>query len=250
MRFSHAFLPAVLMLALWAAAPPPASAAVSIAISVGFAPPPLPVYEQPVIPGSGYIWMPGYWAYGPYGYYWVPGTWVLPPAVGLLWTPPWWGWNGAAYIFHAGYWGPRVGYYGGINYGFGYFGSGYEGGRWDRGRFFYNREVNNFGDRRIINVYNNPVERREQNRVSFAGGVGGIGGEPNERERAVAGDRHWHPTGLQTQHFDTARTNPSLRSATNNGQPPIVATDRAGRFNNAGRVGGKPRNPRGEKPKQ
>ena len=30
-------------------------------------------------PGSGYLWTPGYWAYGPEGYFWVPGTWVQPP---------------------------------------------------------------------------------------------------------------------------------------------------------------------------
>ena len=29
------------------------------------------------LPGPGYIWTPGYWAYDPAdGYYWVPGTWV------------------------------------------------------------------------------------------------------------------------------------------------------------------------------
>src|ERR1700756_3073681 len=59
-------------------------------------PPLLPEYEQPPIPAPGYIWTPGYWAYGADDYYWVPGTWVQPPAVGLLWTPGYWGWfNGA-----------------------------------------------------------------------------------------------------------------------------------------------------------
>ena len=33
-----------------------------IVVSVGIAPPALPVYTQPVIPGPGYIWTPGYWA--------------------------------------------------------------------------------------------------------------------------------------------------------------------------------------------
>ena len=33
-----------------------------IFISVGFAPPVLPVYAQPYCPGDGYIWTPGYWA--------------------------------------------------------------------------------------------------------------------------------------------------------------------------------------------
>ena len=43
-------------------------------ISITIAPPELPVYEQPPLPAPGYIWTPGYWAYGPDGYYWVPGT--------------------------------------------------------------------------------------------------------------------------------------------------------------------------------
>ena len=45
---------------------------------------------------------------------------VEPPAVGLLWTPGYWGFNNGIYAFNRGYWGPHVGFYGGINYGFGY----------------------------------------------------------------------------------------------------------------------------------
>jgi hypothetical protein len=76
-------------------------------VSITIAPPVLPVYVQPAIPGPGYIWTPGYWAYGDAGYYWVPGTWVLPPAVGVLWTPGYWGWHDGIYGWNAGYWGPR-----------------------------------------------------------------------------------------------------------------------------------------------
>ncbi len=43
------------------------------------APPPLPDYEQPEAPGDGYLWTPGYWAYGNGGYFWQPGAWVLAP---------------------------------------------------------------------------------------------------------------------------------------------------------------------------
>ena len=35
-----------------------------VLISVGFAPPVLPVYEQPLCPEPGLMWTPGYWAYG------------------------------------------------------------------------------------------------------------------------------------------------------------------------------------------
>ena len=97
-------------------------------IAVDVAPPPLPVYDQPPIPAPGYIWTPGYWAWDDVtGYYWVPGTWVLPPEPALLWTPGYWGWNDGVYAFHEGYWGPEVGFYGGVSYGFGYTGAGLSG---------------------------------------------------------------------------------------------------------------------------
>jgi hypothetical protein len=133
-----------------------------VAISVSFGPPPLPVYEQPVCPGEGYIWAPGYWAWDDDydDYYWVPGTWVEAPEVGYLWTPPWWGWENGVYLFHAGWWGPEVGFYGGINYGYGYFGDGFVGGRWEGGHFFYNRSVTNINVVNIRNVYNERVNIR------------------------------------------------------------------------------------------
>jgi hypothetical protein len=76
-----------------------------VAITVSFGPPALPVYEQPICPQEGYLWVPGYWAYDPDdGYYWVPGTWVAAPEPGYLWTPGWWGWgDGGGYLFHEGY---------------------------------------------------------------------------------------------------------------------------------------------------
>ena len=105
---------------------------IGVGVSITIAPPALPVYEQPLCPGDGYIWTPGYWAWDDDDgdYYWVPGTWVLAPEAGFLWTPGWWGWGDGFFVFHEGYWGPRVGFYGGVVYGFGYFGHGYEGGRW------------------------------------------------------------------------------------------------------------------------
>ena len=95
------------------------SAQIGVGISVRIGPPALPVYAQPICPGPGYLWTPGYWAWSDDdGYYWVPGTWVVAP-VGMLWTPGYWGFAGGFYGWHAGYWGPHVGFYGGINYGFG-----------------------------------------------------------------------------------------------------------------------------------
>src|SRR3974390_776018 len=108
----------------------PGTAAAQFEFSVTIAPPALPAYEQPPIPARCYIWAPGYWSYGEYGYFWVPGTWVEPPEVGLLWTPGYWGWSEGFFVWSPGYWAPQVGFYGGVNYGFGDFGHGHAGGYW------------------------------------------------------------------------------------------------------------------------
>ncbi len=208
-------------------------------ISVTFAPPALPVYSQPLCPGEGYIWTPGYWDYDyNFGdYYWVPGTWVLAPEPGLLWTPPWWGWADNVYIFHAGYWGPQVGFYGGIPYGYGYFGHGYEGGRWEHGQFYYNRAVNNINVTDIHNVYNTRVaEETNVHRISYNGGNGGIDVRPTPEEEAAARERHVPPVAVQVQHRQTASANPELRASANRGKPPVAATDKPTAFTGAGVV--------------
>ncbi len=208
-----------------------------IGVFITIAPPPLPVYEQPLCPGDGFIWAPGYWAYD-YDfddYYWVPGTWVLAPEIGFLWTPGYWGWGGDRFIFYEGYWGPRVGFYGGINYGFGYFGEGYEGGRWDHDHFFYNRAVNNVNVTEIHNVYNTTVINTV-NHVSYNGGNGGIDRRPRPEEEAAARERHIPPVAAQTQHVQTARSNPQLRASMNMGKPPVAATAKPGEFNGHGVV--------------
>jgi len=203
-----------------------------IGISINLGPPALPVYEQPPCPAEGYLWTPGYWAGGDDGYYWVPGTWVLAPEPGLLWTPPYWGWGGSRFVFYDGYWGPHVGFYGGISYGFGYFGEGYEGGRWDHDRFFYNRSVNNVNVTNIHNVYNTTVINNTTiNRVSYNGGNGGIEARPNREQEVAAHERHVQPVAMQTQHVQAARANPELRASANQGKPPIAATPKPGAFN-------------------
>jgi WXXGXW repeat (2 copies) len=201
-----------------------------VGIAVSVAPPPLPVYAQPPIPGPGYIWTPGYWAWGSHGYYWVPGTWVLPPAAGLLWTPGYWGSGVGRFVFHAGYWGPRVGFYGGINYGFGYFGAGYVGGYWRHGGFYYNRAVNNFGNTRITRVYNRTVVVNRTTNISYNGGRGGITARPTPAERAAAHERRVAATAAQRRQERAAAADRSLRASTNHGHPPISATRRAGEF--------------------
>ena len=227
---------AVVMLALSAAS----SAQISVVVSFG--PPPLPVYVQPPCPAEGYIWTPGYWAWdSDFGdYYWVPGTWVLVPVAGYYWTPGWWGWGGSGFLFHVGYWGPVVGFYGGINYGFGYFGRGYEGGRWENDHFYYNRTVNNINVTNIHNVYNTTViNNTTVNRVSYNGGTGGITAQPTAQEEAAASERHIPPVAAQTQHLDAARSNPELRASVNRGKPSIAATPTPNSFQGQGVVAAK-----------
>ncbi len=226
---------------LIAAALTPAAAQVAVGISVQIAPPILPVYAQPPMPEAGYIWTPGYWAWAQQaGYYWVPGTWVLPPAVDVLWTPPYWGWSNGGYVFYDGYWGAQVGYYGGVDYGYGYGGSGYEGGRWENGGFVYNRTVNNFGAVHVAHDYDQKVTGTNNSKVSYVGGAGGLKSEPTAQERAAQNSKHVPATAEQSKHFAAAATNPALAASRNKGQPAIAASSRPGQFEGAGVVHAQP----------
>lgn len=209
----------------------PVSSYAGVFISVGFAPPVLPVYVQPPCPEPGLMWTPGYWAYGDDGYYWVPGAWVPAPYIGALWTPPYWGWDSGLYMFHPGYWGPQVGYYGGVNYGFGYLGVGFVGGMW-RGRdFYYNRAAWRVDDRRIHDYYE---DRRDwdrhwvqrDSRISYSGGSGGIRHEPDQRERMAMRDAHIERTSFQEQHQRAAMNNRNAYARFNGGRPANVVANR------------------------
>jgi hypothetical protein len=207
----------------------PAVSQAGILISVGFAPPVLPVYTQPICPGDGYLWNPGYWAYGPGGYYWVPGVWVQPPSVGLLWTPPYWGFAGGAYGFHAGYWGPHVGFYGGVNYGFGFGGSGFYGGRWEGGHFAYNTAVVNVNRTVIHNTYVENVHITNVGvHTSFNGGPGGLQARPGPQEMAAERENHFAATSAQQSHFQAAQANRANFASANGGHPQLAAMARPG----------------------
>lgn len=231
LRMLHLLLGAALMVTV------PVASQAGIFFSVNIGPPALPIYDQPLCPGPGYIWTPGYWAYADEGWFWVPGTWVVAPFVGGLWTPGYWGWGGSAYLWHAGYWGTRVGFYGGINYGFGYGGFGYEGGYWNRGSFFYNRSVNNVNIVNIHNVYNRTVVNNYgSNRVSYNGGAGGLNYRPNADQEAAYRSRRMDATPVQTQHIQQASRNRALFASVNHGAPAVAATQRPAVFSGPGVV--------------
>ncbi len=207
-----------------------AFAQIGIGISVSFGPPPIPIYEQPPCPGAGYFWTPGYWSWSDDdGYYWVPGTWVVAP-VGMYWTPGYWGWNDGAYVWNDGYWGPHVGYYGGINYGFGYTGDGYYGGEWRGRSFYYNREVENVRNTHITNVYNRTVVVNNRSHVSYNGGEGGVAARPNQEQERFAHEHHVAAIAAQRQQMRDASHNRALFARENNGRPAIAATARPGDF--------------------
>lgn len=231
-RFIYSLLLAIGLLTIPAQSP--AQVAVGISIRVG--PPVLPVYEQPICPEPGYIWVPGYWAYGDDGYFWVPGTWVEPPEVGLLWTPGYWAFEDGFYAWSPGYWGPEVGFYGGINYGFGYTGVGFYGGYWRDRTYYYNRSVTNVDFTVVHNTYNTTVINNNTtiNRVSFNGGRGGTTSSPTSREMAAARQRHVPMTSEQTQHQQFASFNRTLLASVNHGRPEVAATPRPGQSGGRG----------------
>ena len=226
------------------------------------APPPLPEYDQPPAPDPNYIWTPGYWGDAPTGYYWVPGAWCAPPFYGALWTPPWWGFYGNRYRFHRGYWGPHVGYYGGIDYGFGYVGTGYYGGYWRGHDFVYNRAVTNVNPRVIHEFYDRPVvfNGREygphpRDRVSYNGGRGGRDVQPRPEELAAMREAHYPAVAAQRDLRLAAASNRGQFFRADGGRPAqafasrpvgaretIAATPREQPFNRGPAGGGAPGN--------
>src|SRR4051794_31974516 len=199
----------------------PLASFAQVEFSAGWAPPPLPVVEQPACPTAGYLWTPGYWGWNNdyYDYYWVPGVWVPPPRVGLLWTPPWWGWNNGVYAFNQGYWGSHVGFYGGVNYGYGYTGNGYWGGRWSGNNFQYNTAVTRVNTNIVHNTYvNNSFTRNvNANRTSF-NGPNGIKAQPTAEQRAAAANKV-APTSQQLSRQQAAAKDKNLLASTNKGKP-------------------------------
>jgi hypothetical protein len=217
-------------------ATPPAHAqiGIGIGISVHVAPPILPVYVQPPLPAPGYLWTPGYWAYGEAGYYWVPGVWVQPPRVGVLWTPGYWGFVGGAYGWHAGYWGPHVGFYGGVNYGFGFGGVGFVAGEWRGGAFAYNSAVANFGSVHVTNVYENRTIVTQNtivnnNHVSF-NGEGGIQAHASASEMQAEHEEHMQATANQVEHAHLASQDRAQLASVNNGRPGTTASSNVNNY--------------------
>lgn len=196
-------------------------------------PPPLPTdYEQPEAPGDDYLWTPGYWDYASAGYYYVPGAWVAAPYPGALWTPGWWGYVGHGYRWHHGYWGPHVGFYGGVNYGFGYIGFGYQGGYWNNNHFLFNLAVNRvrpgfnsaYTYNRRVTVVNNTYINNS--RTSYFGGPSGLHRGPSPQEFAARREQRVGPMQAQIANRQAAQGNRQQFFNSNGGRPQMLTASR------------------------
>jgi hypothetical protein len=122
-----------------------------------------------------------------------------------------------------------VGYYGGIDYGYGYIGIGYFGGYWSGNNFYYNRSVTRVGGG-IRNVYDRPVVYNNthygaapRNRVSYNGGRGGINVQPRPAEIAAGRERHVAALPAQRQVRTSAAQNRGQFYNQNHGRPSAPA---------------------------
>jgi hypothetical protein len=80
----------------------PGSAQISVYIGT---PPPAVVYEEPgPPPGSGFVWIEGYWAPEGHRYRWVRGHWERPPFEGAYWTHPHYDHYREGWVLHEGHW--------------------------------------------------------------------------------------------------------------------------------------------------
>jgi hypothetical protein len=204
------------------------------AVSVAVAPPPLLDDLQPDADQDGALWTPGYWQWDGTAYAWTPGVWAQPPGVGLLWTPAYWSFGNGRYVFHPGYWGRHVGFYGGINYGFGYFGTGYLGGHWVGKAFAYNSVVNHLKPGVLANVYAEAIPNlAARSRVSYNAGPGGtsaLATAATSQSRTAMGSPISPPPARAVSSPEAppeAAQNPPARSATQrNISPPSPRVSR------------------------
>jgi len=67
--------------------------------------PPAPRVERRIVaPGSGYVWVPGYYMWNDARYVWAPGHWVLPPRPRAVWVPAHWQHDRHGWFIIEGHW--------------------------------------------------------------------------------------------------------------------------------------------------
>jgi len=63
-----------------------------------------PVYERPVAPGVGYVWIDGDWRWRGGRYVYVNGYWARPRGGSRAWVSGTWVRSGNGYYWRHGYW--------------------------------------------------------------------------------------------------------------------------------------------------
>jgi hypothetical protein len=74
------------------------------AVYVPVAPPPPVVEVRPVVPGPGYVWIPGYHRWDGARYVWVRGRWELAPRGHAHWVPGHWRHDRRGWVWIPGHW--------------------------------------------------------------------------------------------------------------------------------------------------
>jgi len=68
------------------------------------APPPALGEVVTVAPGPGFIWIGGFWDWGPSGWFWVHGHWGHRPFHGAVWAGPFWEHHEHGWVLRRGHW--------------------------------------------------------------------------------------------------------------------------------------------------
>jgi hypothetical protein len=123
--------------------------------------------------------------------------------------------------------GAAPGFYGGVNYGFGYGGVGFGGGMWVGGVFRYNTAVSNVNVNIVHNTYvdrtvivNGPV-----NHASF-NGPNGVMARPSAQEAAYGREQHVAASQAQMAHEHAASMDRNNFAAVNRGRAATAAMSR------------------------
>ena len=81
-----------------------APAFAQVGIYIGRTPPPMRYEVEGPMPGPGYVWTEGYWAWGDGRYEWRRGAWQRPPYEGAYWSHPHYDHYQQGWAVHEGHW--------------------------------------------------------------------------------------------------------------------------------------------------
>jgi hypothetical protein len=87
--------------------PPPGPApAPGAEVEVNGPPPPPPESDVTigVAPAPGFVWIGGFWGWGPHGWVWTHGYWGRPPHRGMRWYGPHYEFRGGRHVWVRGGW--------------------------------------------------------------------------------------------------------------------------------------------------